>query len=134
MKLDALTYKIGSEDPKQVVLDKIGDAADKVQIFGSRVLVATAPRGIRNILLPDKSVEEERWQGKIGLLIKAGEDAFAHDPRYPSYEWSGPKPTVGDWVVYRTSDTWEVGLAGISCRFVFDDNIVGTIDSLEVIY
>ena len=33
MKLDALTYKIGSEDPKQVVLDKIGDAADKVQIL-----------------------------------------------------------------------------------------------------
>ena len=105
MNIDILTYIPGTDDPKEIVMARIGNALEKLpEIYGPRVLVATAPSPDRKglILYTDKRKEESRWQGKVGLILKLGPNAFEYDPRYPSYKWEGPKPQVGDWIYYRT--------------------------------
>ena len=140
MSIKQLEYKPGLEDPKQVVLSHLGDILDKLpDLYGPRVLVATAPAtttlGRSGLLVAtDKHKDEARWQGKAGLILKVNPEAFKYDPRYPNYEWVGPKPQVGDWVYYRVSDSWEIGIGGISCRVLWDSNIVGSVSDPEAIY
>lgn len=136
-KAEQLVYAIGVDDPATVIRNAIGDALDHIpEIYGSLVLVATAPspnkRG--SFIMPDKTNDEGRFQGKVGLILAWGPTAFEYDPQYPSYKWSGPKPSVGDFVFYRTSDAWEVGINGVSCRFVPDDCIKGRVTDIEVIF
>ena len=135
--VEVLTYIPGTDDPKKIILDKLGSELDKFPtIYGSRILVATAPSPDRKglILLTDKAKDEGRWQGKVGLVLKLGETAAECDPRYPSYEWKGPKPEVGKFVFFRTSDGFEVAINGISCRVIWDSDVIGEITDIESIY
>jgi ribosomal protein L21E len=132
-----LSYNLGVDDPKKVILDALGDALNYLpNIYGSRVLVATAPspnkRG--SIWVPDKNKDEGRYQGKVGLVLGWGPNAFKFDPQFPSYPWEGPKPEIGDWVYYKTASAWEVGINGVSCRYVLDEFIVGDVVDIEVIF
>jgi len=135
--VNQLCYNLGEDDPKKVVMDALENALDFLpNIYGSRVLVATAPspnkRGL--IWVPDKPKDEGRWQGKVGLVLAYGPSAFRYDPQFPSYEWEGPKPEVGQWVYYRTQDASEFGINGVSCRFINDDMIYGDISDCEVVF
>lgn len=133
MKAQVLKYT-GDQCPKKVVMDTVGKALENVHVFGNRVLVATAPsceRSKGGIILTDKSVDENRYQGKVGLVLKMGEGAFKYDG---SYEWEGKKPVVGSWVFYRTPDSWECGLGGVSCRFIRDEHIIGEVNSPDAIW
>ena len=127
MKAQVITYAEG-EDPKQKVMDALGDALKGVHVYGNRVLVATAPhkdRSAGGIILTDKMIEEERYQGKVGLVLALGPAAFKYDG---SFEWEGRKPDIGSWVFFRTPDASEFGLHGVSCRFIRDELIVGEVD------
>ena len=137
MNITQLSYIPNTEDPKEVILKKLGNALDKFpDIYGSRVLVATAPSPDRKglILVTDKFMDEGRWQGKVGLILKLGVNAFEYDPKYPSYKWEGPKPQVGDWVYFNPSDAKERGVGGISCRMIWDSDIEGNVTNIEAIY
>lgn len=132
-----LVYAIGTEDPRKVVLDAIGDGLTYIpEIYGAQVLVATAPspnkRG--SILTAPKTIDEGKYQGKVGLILGWGPNAFKYDPTYPNYSWEGVKPSVLDWVFYKASDTWECGINGVSCRFIEDANIRGRVTDIEVIW
>jgi hypothetical protein len=133
----ALTYKYGVDDPSEVILTSLGSAIENIpDIYGSEVLVATAPtpESYGLILRPDNNLAEGRYQGKVGMILGWGPTAFLYDPRYPSYKWEGPKPSIHDFVFYRTSDAWEVGVNGVSCRFITDDCIKGRVTDIEVIW
>jgi co-chaperonin GroES (HSP10) len=140
MNIEQLSYSPGVNDPKDVVMNRLNGELDKLpEIYGSRVLVATAPSpntlGKSGLLIAtDKRKDEGRWQGKCGLVLKLGTTAFETDPRYPSYEWKGPKPQVGDWIFYRTSDAWETGIGGISCRVIWDSDIMGRVTDIESVF
>ena len=146
-KVEQLTYILGEEDPREVIMRRLADVLDHLPpLNASRVLVVTAPTPIKRSSIlhtqgsRDKKVDEARFQGKVGLIIKVGPTAFRYDPRYPRYSWEGPKQGVGDWVFYRTSDSSEVGLGvsdgiAISGRIIWDDNIMGgPIQDIESIY
>lgn len=146
VKVEQLTYILGEEDPKEVVMRRLGSVLDCFpHLYGPRVLVATAPTPVRKSTIlqtqtaRDKAVEEGRWQGKCGLILKLGVSAFETDPRYPSYEWKGPKPSVGDWVYYRTSDAWETGIRvsegiALSGRVIWDSDLMGATTDIESIF
>jgi hypothetical protein len=50
-----------------------------------------------------------------------GIDAFVFGPH--GAKFLGPKPEVGDWVVYRAADTHEVAIRKASCRLVNSQSI-----------
>lgn len=137
MTLRTLEYTKGVDDPKEVILAALKGHLDKVEtLYGSRVLVATAPAmtKIGSIYTTDKSKDESRFQGKAGLLLRVGPTAFKYDPRYPSYEWEGSCPLVGNWVYYWNSSLREIGIGGVSCRIGYDSDIIGVVSDPEAIY
>lgn len=123
MKLDTTELSERSSDQNfaELVRKKIG-ALDDYIVMGSSVLVATyiKPRKTAGgIILTEKAVDEDRWQGKVGLVLKMGEDAFKYTyTGAGAYDYTGPKPEVGSYIAFHTSDAREVGIKGVSCKLI----------------
>lgn len=129
-----------------------------VQLLRNRVLVATYIRPEKTsggIIRPDATREEDKWQGKAGLVLAKGPIAFDFDEVRERASYNIGKagmddgyevalremniPKVGDWVFFRGSDTWDSGLqvapgVGAHCRFIFDDCIIGRIEDPSTIW
>lgn len=126
------------EDPKQVILDKIGkDILSKLNVYGAQVLVATyvRPERLRSgLIITSKVRDEDKFQGKCGLVIKTGPLAFVETERL---KFGGCKVSVGDWAWYRPMDGFAVSLAGTSdaihCRVLDDVEIRGDLEHPDVI-
>lgn len=127
-------------DPRQALLDSAGPLTD-YSIFHNLVLVATyvPPEKIGSIIVPDRSMAEARFQGKMGLVLKCGPLAFKDDA---VAKFGGVTVEPGDWVLYRPSDGIELfikdwkGLAndGLSCRLIEDSLIKGRVTDPALIY
>ena len=107
-------------DPAEILLDAVGDISG-IELFNNQVLVAIYVRPEKSkagLYLPEKNLDEDKFQGKIGLLLKAGPSAFVDE----NGQWfSGaiftPKK---DWLLFRPSDGWSIGINKVPCR-IFDD-------------
>lgn len=95
-------------DPKQKTLERIGEIPDGL-VFGCRILVAiyippvvTKTAGGIHIApnLQDEDIQEAHWQGKVGMCVAMGPDAYVDtdDVKFSQ------KIKVGDWVWFRPSD------------------------------
>jgi co-chaperonin GroES (HSP10) len=139
MKVSVLTYTKGVDDPKQVILNAVKEHVDRGirNLFGNRVLVATAPHATVSkggIIFADKTKDEERYQGTVGLVLAMGPTAFMYEDDQGKYSFDGERPSVGDWVWYRNADTWECGINEASCRIVKDNMIIGVLNDPEVVW
>lgn len=120
-------------DPKSVLLKEIGDLKN-IDIFNNQVLVAIYIRPEKTksgILLPGQTRDEDKWQGKVGLIVKKGPTAFHDD----NGEWfKNVNVDTGDWVVFRPSDGWQLTVNNVLCRILDDINIKGTIDHPDKVW
>lgn len=120
-------------DPKDAILKQVGDLSE-VEIFHNQVLIAIYVRPERTksgIFIPGQTREEDRYQGKVGLVIKKGNDAFND----PTGKWfSGVTINVLDWVVFRPSDGWQVTVNDQLCRILDDTDIRGRIPRPDVVW
>ena len=130
-----------ADDPRSYIMNKVGDLKGH-RLLGDRVLIATymgtgkSPGGI---IIPDKTVEEARFQGKVGLVLKIGPMAFKYDGPF-AYE--GDRPSVGDWVMYFPVNAREFFLGGrggkggdgISCRQIRSEFVETILDNPDSIY
>jgi co-chaperonin GroES (HSP10) len=117
---------------KEAIIEATREAVAGFDVFRNRILVATyvAPEKTKGgILLPDKTVTESRYQSKVGLVLKLGPIAFEFEG-----EAVPVRPDVGDWIIFRTADTGEIGLAGVSCRIVHDDLVIGRVQNPDTIW
>lgn len=130
-----------SKDQKQLIFERVGDLT-KHQVLKDLVLVATyiePETTAGGIIKPDRMLDESRYQGKVGLVLKLGPTAFKYDGAYP---YEGPIPVVGDWVKFHPSNAREFflggpggkGNSGISCRHVSSELIEAIIDDPEKIW
>jgi co-chaperonin GroES (HSP10) len=72
------------------------------------------------IILSDKTRDEDRYQSKVGLIVKKGPSAFVDDDG----KWfSGLDVNEGDWIVFRPSDGWNITVNGTLCRMLDDMSI-----------
>lgn len=112
-------------DPKQEILDKLGDLSS-VEIARNEVLLAIYQRPEKTpggIILTHNNLKEDIYQGKVGLVVKIG----------PGCRFANIDIQLHDWVVVRPSDTWALDVNAdpnalkredfVACRFVFDDQI-----------
>lgn len=125
-------------DPKKALLDAVGDVTSGVEVFHNLVLVATyiAPEKTKGgIIMPDRSLQENRFQGKASLVLKLGPLAFKDDN---IAKFGGIDLKEGDWVFARPSDGFEIflgdGREGISCRLFEDTSIKARINDPSIIY
>lgn len=111
--------KVGPvESFKKSVMDKLGKVLDGIIVTNDNVLIATYIQPAKTaggILLPDAAIDEDRYQGIAGMVLKLGESAFKYDGQFP---YEGTIPQVGSFVMYHRSETREVGIMGLSCRLV----------------
>lgn len=109
-------------DPKQALLDAVGDLSN-YDIFHNQILVATYVRPEKTaggIIRPGQNVDEDEYQGKVGLVVKVGPSAFLDNEEN---DFQGQSISVGDWVVYRTGDGWQLTIRDTACRILTDRTI-----------
>lgn len=111
-----------AKDPKEELLSQLGNL-DDFKVFNNQALVAVYIRPTKTksgIYLSDKTVDEDRYQGKVGLLVKCGSTAFQDD----SGQWfNGENISLHDWLVYRPSDGWSITINGVLCRMLSDTQV-----------
>lgn len=124
----------GPEDFKARIEGMLGKTLAGTEVLGSDVLVATyvEPEKRGSLFIPQKSVQESIFQGRIGLILKMGSTAFKYTKG--GYAWEGPKPQVGDWILFRFADAWELYLSGVSCRVVDAEVVRAIIEKPEVVF
>lgn len=114
-------------DPAKAIWDEIGDIS-KVEVFNNQLLVAVYIRPEKTksgLLLPGQTRDEDKYQSKVGLVIKKGPSAFQDT----SGEWfQGVDIDVNEWIVMRSSDGWSITVNGILCRMIDDMNVRGRVD------
>jgi len=129
------------EDPRSEILNKVGDLKD-VEVFGGDVLCAIYKRPEKTksgIILADSTRDEDRFQGKVFLVLKLGPTAYLDDEGNKFRDIK-----EGDWIVARASDGWACTLnsasgsttrdSAIDCRIITDINIRLRVSSPDAIY
>lgn len=113
-------------------MSKAGDMAD-IDLFYGQVLVAKHIRttvGTIGLIASHQTQLEDRYQGKVGLVLKIGPLAFLSDN---NRNFGGANPKVGQWVMYRASDGHDAniiavdGLDYVECRILEDAEIKGVL-------
>lgn len=116
------TLIAASTDPKQALLDAVGDLSS-FDIFHNQILVAIYVRPEKTkggIILTDKTLEEDEYQGKVGLVVKKGPSAFLDSE---DDDFQGQNVSEGDWVVFRVGDGWQLTIRDTACRILTDRTI-----------
>ena len=111
-----------ADDPKKAMLAAIGDL-DTFDIFHNQILVVTYVRPEKTaggIIRPGSNVDEDEYQGKVGLVVKIGPSAFMDTDEQ---DFQGQSVKVGDWVIYRVGDGWQLTIRDTACRILTDRTI-----------
>jgi co-chaperonin GroES (HSP10) len=144
--MPATAIKQVEYDPKREILDKLGDISG-ITIAQNEVLVAVYRRPQQTpggIFVPGSNLNEDKYQGKAGLVLKIGASCkFEFDDTYSGIRGSA-EIAVGDWVAMRPSDTWAIELTSrtdavsekdyVWCRLVRDRNIRLKINDPRIVW
>jgi len=118
-------------DPRGAILRIVGDVSgEKVAAQQLMVAVYIRPEKTKGgIYRTDRSLQEDRFQGKVGLVLKVGSLAFVDDG---VSKFGDFKIEPGEWVIFRPSDGLETfhvadnGRDGVPIRWLADTSIIGT--------
>lgn len=125
--------KFAENRGKEAIIKAVGDLSSVV-VMQNMVLVATYIRPEKTnsgLYLPDSALEEDVYQGKVGLVLKLGPTAFddGEENRFGDL-----RANVHDWCVYRVGDSWDLTLRNVPCRLIRDSNIRLIINDPEEIF
>jgi hypothetical protein len=114
------------------IKESIGDISG-LTIMHNQILVGIWMRGakIGSVWIPEKTQDEDKWQGKVGLVLAKGPLAFENDG---ANDFKGQDVNVGDWVVYRVSDGFSIDINETHCRLLEDVHIKGKVSDPAIIY
>ena len=130
MNLASISIPTAAEE----LQNKLGDLSG-ISLIGNHVLVAIYKRPEKTkggIYLTDNALQEDIYQGKIGLIIKTGEKAF--DREWCKIYGDSVVPKVGDWVVTKVYDTWQQEVNGVPTRQFKDSDVRAVIKSPDMVY
>lgn len=122
------------EEFKRHVLGALGDTLPDVEVMFNMVLLAIYIRPEKTkggIIRPGLNVEEDAYQGKAGLVVKIGPNAFEDDGEY---NFHGQTVEVGDWCVFKVGDAWPLSINGIACRLVRDSGLKLKVKDPSVVF
>lgn len=121
-------------DPKSAVRKELGDLS-KDKVTRCQVLVATyagqKTHSGTSILRIDQDLNEQRFQGSIGLVVALGPGAFKDAP---GASFHGIEAKVGDWVLTRPADGLQMLINSVPCRLFEDVNILMVVDDPDKFY
>lgn len=121
-------------DPKDDIWAEVRPYLDGIRVLGARILVGVYVRPEKTksgLLLTARTLDEDRYQGKCGLLLAKGSLAFQDDA---THRFGAVTPQVGDWVVFRVGDTFPFELGERRCRCVEDVDVQMIIDRPDSVW
>lgn len=117
-----------------------GNAPKEVKTQGGIIVPQTAssyktggPPGSDDSYQKPSSLDEFKWQGKVGLVVAIGPGAFQDSPD-GRFRFYGMKVELYDWVVYRASDGDQMMLEENHARVLDDSHIVAVIPDPDKVY
>lgn len=119
-------------DPKQEILERVGDLS-KIQVMNANILVGVYIRPMMTaggILVPTAQ-KEDKYQGKVGLVLAVGPLAFQDDA---TTKFRNQQLEVGDWVMFRTQDGDALEINGQMCRLLQDVTVRLKIDQPDSVW
>ena len=120
-------------DPRKTLKEEVGDVS-QVELFNNQVLVAVYIRPQKTasgIYLTAQTVDEDKVQSKVGLVLKKGAGAFVDE----NNTWfNGVDVFENDWIFFRPSDGWSITVNNVLCRILDDVNIRGRIDAPDRVW
>lgn len=134
-----ITVDHKGKDPREELLRRIGPLPEDIVQF-SRILVAiyqppVAEKTDGGVYLGEalqtEDIEENLWQGKVGLIVAKGKQAYVDDE---NVKFHGTANNVGDWVWFRPSDGQAVEVNEVLCRVLFEKDIVGRIPNPDMLF
>ncbi len=144
--MGAAALKRSAIDPeRQAILDKLGDLSH-VTVAQNEFLMAIYVRSNRSpggLYLTDKTVKEDVYQGKVGLVVKIGAACrfVRQDANGREY---GIPVKLHDWVVVRPAETYALDINAnpdklakedfVPCRLAYDDMVRMVVDRPGVIW
>lgn len=120
-------------DPRDEMLERIGDHT-VFRPMHNQILVMTYIRPDKTasgLYLADRTRDEDRFQGKAGLVLSKGPQAFVDDDINKFY---GQNVEPGDWVAFRVSDGFPIMVNGHYCRLLEEVHIKAKISSPDVVF
>ena len=120
-----------AKDPKAYLLKRCSDLMSKTRLDSNHILVATyfppgstkmkGPGGTSiDFILTDKTMDEAKWQSRVGLLLGKGPLAWVSDD---SVKFGGSTHEIGAWVVYDRQDGRQIAGHRVHCRKLKDVDI-----------
>ena len=111
-------------DYRKTIFEALGKALDDFRVMGQQVLVGTyiEPEKQGSLYMPQSTQQESLYQGSQGIVLKKGPWAFQDDAAL-NIDWKGENVEIGEWVVFKYSDAWELHLNGVSVRLIDDRSI-----------
>lgn len=116
------------------IMESLAGAHEGYQVFHNQILIAVWIRPSvtsGGVYLPDSAQQEDRYQGKVGLVLKKGPMAFVNDARN---DFKGQDVAIGDWVTFRVSDGTSLKLNQVFCRQLEDIHIRGRVEAPDIIW
>ena len=104
------------------------------EVFHSQVLVAGYIKPARSkggIIMTDRNVQEDRYQGTIFLVLSLGPTAFKDDS---IAKFHGVNLKVGDWVMAVAGDGIAMDIKGLPCRLYQDTRILMRVKDPSIYY
>jgi hypothetical protein len=108
------------ETAKQHILEQLGNYHEELDLWGRSVMVAVYIRPLvkpgTTIQFTDTQQKEDQFQGKVGMILAMGPDAFKGDASWINAQFGGEGgvPKVGDWLFSSANDgiTLQIGGSG----------------------
>ena len=125
-------------DFKDVVFKLLAKELKQTKIPGEKLLIVTyiPPEKTKGgIILSNRALDENRFQGKVALIVKIGDEAFKYKNQFDHEGlYDGHTPKVGDYVVCRFSDGFEMLINGTAVRLIDQHAIQMYIEDPESVY
>lgn len=122
-----------ASDPMAAIIKAVGDIS-KLKVASDLVLLGTYIRNEKTaggIIRPHDVLKEDEYQGKVGLVLKAGPMAYGD---WEDDELRGHLAKLHTWVVYQIKDAWPVQINGTACRFVPYEKIRAQIPNPSMVF
>lgn len=123
-----------SVDPHKAIIDFVSPFLSQVHIGPAKILVATfrqPEKTAGGIIKTQRFIEEDKYQGITGLVLKRGPLSFEDDARI---KFGGFSAKEWDWVVYKPENARATELRGLHCRIIEDSNIDAVVDDPELVW
>jgi hypothetical protein len=120
-------------DKKTAIIKAVGDLSG-VRVCSDLVLMGTYIQGDRTaggVYRPTTVLQESEFQGKVGLVLKAGPLAFGD---WEDDDERGQNAKPHTWVIYQIKDAWPMQFNQTACRMIPYNKIRMVISDPELVF